>query len=150
VAINPVEWVRAKLYEDVRPTPTGRHTPRMPRFLPTLAVGLLGALLTAWLLFVAFARLGGSAVSPWSPRINSIPTSQVSELIKTAVTAAGLLAGVFAIVYAYRKQRVEEAASRRADEDQLSKRYQDAATQLGHEKAAVRLAGVYAMTRLAE
>jgi hypothetical protein len=38
----------------------------------------------------------------------------------------------------------------RADAEALSKRYQDAANQLGHAKAAVRLAGVYAMSRLAD
>ena len=38
----------------------------------------------------------------------------------------------------------------RAEADARAKRYQDAAAQLGHEKAAVRLAGVYAMARLAD
>jgi hypothetical protein len=41
-------------------------------------------------------------------------------------------------------------AARRAEADALAKRYQDAASLLGHEKAAVRLAGVYAMARLAD
>jgi hypothetical protein len=39
---------------------------------------------------------------------------------------------------------------KRAEADALAKRYQDAATQLGHVSAAVRLAGVYAMGRLAD
>lgn len=38
----------------------------------------------------------------------------------------------------------------RAESDSLSKRYQDAALQIGHDKAAVRLAGVVAMARLAD
>jgi hypothetical protein len=38
----------------------------------------------------------------------------------------------------------------RADASALAERYQDAASQLGHDKAAVRLAGVYAMSRLAD
>jgi hypothetical protein len=38
----------------------------------------------------------------------------------------------------------------RVEADALAKRYQEAATQLGHDKAAVRLAGVYAMGRLAD
>lgn len=38
----------------------------------------------------------------------------------------------------------------RADAAALAERYQDAASQLGHDKAAVRLAGVYAMSRLAD
>ena len=46
----------------------------------------------------------------------------------------------------------ETAASiaRRAESDSLSGRYQDAARQLGHDKAAVRLAGVVALARLAD
>lgn len=71
-------------------------------------------------------------------------------LVRSTVLAAGLPAGIFAIVYSYRKQRVEEAAGRRADAENLSKRYQDAAEQLGHDSPAVRLAGAYAMSRLAD
>jgi hypothetical protein len=40
--------------------------------------------------------------------------------------------------------------AKRAEADALAKRYQDAATQVGHDKAAVRLAGAYAMARLAD
>ena len=42
------------------------------------------------------------------------------------------------------------AFAKRAEADDLAKRYQEAATQLGHDKAAVRLAGAYAMARLAD
>jgi hypothetical protein len=46
----------------------------------------------------------------------------------------------------------ENAATitKRAEADAYAKRYQDAAGQLGHEKATVRVAGVYAMARLAD
>jgi hypothetical protein len=40
--------------------------------------------------------------------------------------------------------------ARRAEADALAKRYQDAADQLGHQRATVRMAGVYAMARLAD
>jgi len=40
--------------------------------------------------------------------------------------------------------------AQRVATDALAKRYQDAAIQLGHDKAAVTLAGVYAMARLAD
>lgn len=56
------------------------------------------------------------------------------ELIKTTITVAGFV----------------EGDARRADAEQLAQRYTTAASQLGHEKAAVRLAGVYAMARLAD
>jgi len=54
-----------------------------------------------------------------------------------------------ALIVGYRKARVEESASRRDDQRLFSDRYQDAAELLGHEKAA-RLAGVYAVARLAD
>lgn len=42
------------------------------------------------------------------------------------------------------------ATAARMDSEGLAKRYQDAAAQIGHDKAAVRLAGVYALARLAD
>jgi hypothetical protein len=46
-------------------------------------------------------------------------------------------------------EKIAEEVGRRAQADALAKRYQDAAAQLGHEKAPVRFAGVYALARLA-
>ena len=42
------------------------------------------------------------------------------------------------------------ATAARLDSEGLAKRYQGAASQIGHDKAAVRLAGVYALARLAD
>jgi hypothetical protein len=72
------------------------------------------------------------------------------ELIKTTITVAGFVGAVLVGVYGYRKQRLVKGDARRADAEQLAQRYTTAAGQLGHEKAAVRLAGVYAMARLAD
>jgi hypothetical protein len=47
-------------------------------------------------------------------------------------------------------EKIAGEAAKRAQAEALAKRYQDAATQLGHDKAPVRLAGVYAMARLAD
>jgi hypothetical protein len=47
-------------------------------------------------------------------------------------------------------ERIADQVGQRAIADAFAKRYGDAATQLGHDKAAVRLAGVYAMARLAD
>jgi uncharacterized protein YjbI with pentapeptide repeats len=80
-----------------------------------------------------------------------------NEVVKTTLTLMAALAAVLTGVYAYRKQRLSEADGRRADADQtradgeqLTQRYSTAAEQLGHDKAAVRLAGVFAMARLAD
>jgi hypothetical protein len=47
-------------------------------------------------------------------------------------------------------ETIAQDVAKRAVAEAFAKRYQDAATQLGHDKAAVRLAGVYAMARLAD
>ncbi len=116
----------------------------------TLSVVFLFAIAALWTLFVGFARLSGSEMTLVDPQIGDLASGQVYDLVRAAATAAGVLAGVFAIVYAYRKQWVQEAASVREDGGQLANRYQDAAEQLGHDKEAVRIAGIYAMSRLAD
>jgi uncharacterized protein YjbI with pentapeptide repeats len=80
-----------------------------------------------------------------------------NEVVKTTLTLMAALAAVLTGVYAYRKQRLSEAGGHRADADQtradgeqLTQRYSTAAEQLGHNKAAVRLAGVFAMSKLAD
>jgi uncharacterized protein HemX len=47
-------------------------------------------------------------------------------------------------------REIAEKTAMRAELDALAKRYQDAAAQLGHDRAAVRLAGAYAMASLAD
>ena len=111
-----------------------------------------GAAFAAYLAFVALAWMRGANVPvlPHHKSAKPLTSADIYDLTRSAVAVAGLAAGVFAAVYAYRKQRVEEAASKRTDEEHLSSRYQDAADQLGSDKAAVRLAGVYALSRLAD
>ncbi|MGH3717810.1 MAG: pentapeptide repeat-containing protein [Pseudonocardiaceae bacterium] len=85
------------------------------------------------------------------PGANGGPASiDPLDVIKTTITVAGFVGAVLVGVYGYRKQRLVEGDGHRADVEQLAQRYTTAADQLGHEKAAVRLAGVYAMARLAD
>lgn len=129
---------------------SGRYAPRMFKPLPALILITITATVLGWVLFAALARLSGSDV-PWLwPQIGDVPKTDLFDIVRSAATVAALIGGLFAILYAYRKQRVEEAAGHRADAETLSKRYQDAAEQLGHTAAAVRLAGAYALARLAD
>lgn len=128
---------------------SARHAPRLPRFLPTLALLLLITLVAGYALFIALARLDGATIDLLHPTLGSTRGTDLSVVARTTITLGGLVAGIFAITYSYRKQRVEEAASRRADSESLSKRYQDAALQLAHESAPVRLAGAYSLNKLA-
>ena len=94
------------------------------------------------------------------------------EAIKTGLTIAAGTGGVFALLLAFRRQRSTEiiatetrearereyeqrdraadASERDAEQRRITELYTKAADQLGHEKAAVRLAGVYAMARVAD
>ncbi|MFJ6674305.1 hypothetical protein ACIQMJ_24625 [Actinosynnema sp. NPDC091369] len=128
--------------------PGGRHTPNLPGLLVAALATLLAFALAAALLLFGIAWLSGVKLFP--PASGLISGAQLHDLVKTTVSAATLVAGAFALVYAYRKQRIDEATSHRADAEHLSKRYQDAAAQLGHDRAPVRLAGVYAIGRLAD
>ncbi|WP_307820557.1 pentapeptide repeat-containing protein [Streptomyces silvae] len=74
----------------------------------------------------------------------------INDVLKAAVTALTLIGAVLAGLYAYRKQLLAEGDAHRADASQLAERYTTAAEQLGHDQAAVRLAGVYALARLAD
>ncbi|MGW3413855.1 pentapeptide repeat-containing protein [Streptomyces sp. NPDC000888] len=74
----------------------------------------------------------------------------INDAIKTTFTILTLIGAVLAGIYAYRKQRLAEGDAHRADASQLADRYTSAAEQLGHDQAAVRLAGVYALARLAD
>lgn len=110
-----------------------------------LCVGLLGM----WLIFVLFLTLEGIETYWWGWPVDSLSSEQSSGVARSVGTIAALFGGLFAILYSYRKQRLSEADSFREDEKVLAARYQTAAEQIGHESAAVRLAGIYSMAELA-
>jgi hypothetical protein len=101
------------------------------------------------LAWVIYLRLQAVAVPRAAPNGGPAVIDPL-DVIKTTITVAGFVGAVLVGVYGYRKQRLVEGDARRADAEQLAQRYTTAADQLGHEKAAVRLAGVYAMARLAD
>ncbi|MEU5700464.1 pentapeptide repeat-containing protein [Streptomyces aurantiacus] len=74
----------------------------------------------------------------------------INDVLTATVTALTLIGAVLAGLYAYRKQLLAEGDAHRAEASQLADRYTTAAEQLGHDQAAVRLAGVYALARLAD
>ncbi|MFJ7217974.1 pentapeptide repeat-containing protein [Amycolatopsis sp. NPDC098790] len=72
------------------------------------------------------------------------------NIIKVALSVVAGVGGVVALVVAYRKQRIGEVAEARERVKVLNERFATACGQIGHEKPAVRLAGVYAMASLAD
>jgi membrane protein implicated in regulation of membrane protease activity len=129
---------------------TGRWAPRLYRIPVVVPVLLVGTTLVAWSVFVLLARLSGFHLTWWRPAVGSVPADSRGDLVRDTLGVLALCGALLAAIYAYRKQRVEESAGYRSDAESLSKRYQDAAEQLGHDNAAVRLAGVYSMARLAD
>jgi hypothetical protein len=78
-----------------------------------------------------------------------MPASSV-DVMKATIAIVALVGAALGGLYAYRKQRLAEGDARRSDADQFATRYTSAADQLGHKAPSARLAGVYAMARLAD
>jgi uncharacterized protein YjbI with pentapeptide repeats len=112
-------------------------------------VWLVGPLALVVVAGVAFGLYQGADALLTAHRTGRKPVD-VQDVIKLTVTVLTLLGAVLAGLYAYRKQLLDEGASHLADAAHRAERYAQAAEQLGHEKAAVRLAGAYAMARLAD
>ncbi|WP_329000858.1 pentapeptide repeat-containing protein [Kribbella sp. NBC_00709] len=136
-----------------------RDLARTPKFGPLLLHGLGAAILAvagavglylflAWLLGVPNHLPGATGGQPNLPIADQ--QKLLADLVKIALGLAAGIGAAFALVVGYRRARTEEASSHRDDRRLFSSRYQDAADLIGHDKAAVRLAGIYAMARLAD
>jgi uncharacterized protein YjbI with pentapeptide repeats len=124
----------------------GLYSPRLWPVWVVAPVWVAAACLLAWIIYL---QLRAVAVPRPAPN-GGPPFIDPLDVIKTTITVAGFVGAVLVGVYGYRKQRLVEGDAHRADAEQLAQRYTAAAEQLGHEKAAVRLAGVYARARLAD
>jgi hypothetical protein len=126
----------------IRPQETrrrgGQYTPALWR----MGLAATASLLTAGVL--------ASLVYWWLRSSVAFADASNLEVVKTTITVTAFAGAVLAGVYAFRKQLLAEGDAHRADAAQLAQRYTAAAEQLGHESAAVRLAGVYATARLAD
>ncbi|MTK04430.1 hypothetical protein [Micromonospora sp. CP22] len=110
--------------------------------------------------FILLVAAGAAAIVGLYSLIDSIasdavPVSQETaalrlEKIKVALTATGGLGALTALLVAYRKQKADEIGHVREQDRLFTDRFTAAAGQLGHEQAAVRLAGAYALARIAD
>lgn len=83
--------------------------------------------------------------------LSGAPTDQTTlEVIRLAFYAVAGIGGVIALTVAYRKQRLNEAEVEGERAKLFNERFAAAADQLASERAANRLAGVYAMAALAD
>lgn len=105
------------------------------------------------------------ATAPAAPAVPGAPAppnpATVIDAIRTALTAAAGTGGAAALLLAFRRQRHSEhaalvtryAATEAADDARqrrVNELYTSAVDQLGHERATVRLGGLYALERLAQ
>jgi uncharacterized protein YjbI with pentapeptide repeats len=76
------------------------------------------------------------------------------ESMRTGLTIGAAVTGAFALLLAFRRQqlaeRTQQATEYDAGEKRVTELYVKAADQLGSDKAPVRLAGLYALERLAQ
>lgn len=142
---SPKQWLAVR--RESRPVPVHEAPFQIMRWWPTTVLVMLvviaGGVAAMWLLGV------------WSvPKAPTDVDALRLDRIKTALTvAAGLAAGV-TLLLTLRRQVLSERAQRFAESDALEQRitalYVAAADQLGSDKAAVRLAGLYALERLGQ
>ncbi len=129
------------------------HTPRLwSHWIPMVGFPILG-LVVLWLIF-CFLQ-GDWGLPSLSP--DGVNAADYLEIIKTALAIIAFTGASLTGVYAYRKQRISEGDSRRSDdqekravEQRFGERFALAAEQLGHDKPAIRMAGVYAISQLAD
>lgn len=120
---------------------------RERRQLPLAAHVVLMVLVALAVLAVLLWLLTSDRTSP----LSGAPTDQtILEVIRLAFYAVAGIGGVIALTVAYRKQRLSEAEVTREEAKLFNERFAAAADQLASERAANRLAGVYAMAALAD
>ncbi|MCA2229315.1 DUF1616 domain-containing protein [Nonomuraea aurantiaca] len=114
------------------------------------SVAVLGL---AAVMVLVLAVLGFPQLAP----TGALPPSQLLEVLKLVLGTVAGVGALFALVMAYRRQRLAEVADerdeRRAREDLarvFNERFATAVGQLGHDGAAVRLAGAHALAGLAD
>jgi len=124
---------------------TGRDPlPRYARHLTWWLAVLGTSTVVAWLVLWALAGLPGVR-GPWEPSLSV-------EITKVALAVTAGVGGVVLLVSRYQRQQVSERAAEDGRVDARERRvteiYTRAVEQLGHESAAVRLGGIYALDRL--
>ncbi len=122
-----------------------------PRLRPlSLAISAAFLLMTAVTLGL-IVGLAGLLGVPLTVLPGDVDSARVSvEIVKIALGFTAAAGALVALVVAYRRQLLQEVDSYRSDQRVFTERYEAAAQQLGHEQAAVRLAGVHALARLAD
>src|SRR5699024_8601297 len=113
------------------------------------------AMFQTWLVIITWLILAGAAATVIYAVLHATPgiigpEDSGLDVVQIVLAVMAGLGAVLLGVYAYRRQRLQEVASARDDQAQFLERYNAATSQLADDKAAARLAGIYAMARLAD
>ncbi len=148
LAAGVVLWRRDGVEHEVSaaPTPPDRQVQPLRSWVVPVGVAVVGAVTWAAVTWLQDSvPVMGDGVQRAQLRVESIRTGLT---IGAAVTAA------FALLLAFRRQqlaeRTQQATEYDAGEKRVTELYVKAAEQLGSDKAPVRLAGLYALERLAQ
>ncbi|MDI5936632.1 pentapeptide repeat-containing protein [Micromonospora sp. DH15] len=141
-------WRRDGVEHEVSaaPTPPDRQVRPLRSWVVPVGVAVVGAV--TW---VAVTWLQGSV-----PVVGDrVQRAQLRvESIRTGLTIGAAVTAAFALLLAFRRQqlaeRTQQATEYDAGEKRVTELYVKAADQLGADKAPVRLAGLYALERLAQ
>jgi uncharacterized protein YjbI with pentapeptide repeats len=128
-----------------RVRPANLRLPLLTHIGLFLALAVIVAILAGLLVWVSLGRpdlIGGPT--------RALDVKDRFDVVKLILAVAGGIGAVVALTIAYRRQRHSEAAEYREDTKLYTDRFGRAAEQLGHDKAAVRLAGTYALAELAD
>jgi hypothetical protein len=134
-----------------------RRRPDLPETTPVLRpipawtwtlIALTAVLVTATVVTVVLMTIADHA-APGTPLANAR-----MDAIRTGLAAGGGAGAAIGLMLAFRRQHHQEVATALTDYDATQRRitemYGRAADQLGSDKAPVRLAGLYALERLAQ
>jgi Pentapeptide repeats (9 copies) len=116
-----------------------------------------------WLLVAALVGVTSGSLLLWilgwprMPRSSAFTTTETLDVLKIGLAVVAGFGGVVVLSVNHRKQRFTEKdhqlaleKDKREGTQSLNERFAAAAEQLAHERAQVRLAGVYAMASLAD
>lgn len=124
---------------------------------PDAQIRPVGVVLLIGALLVILATTGGMLVWLLSIASNAPAATQSTtqiDAIRTALATAAGTGGAFGLLLAFRRQRTAEITGRGQNSDLIERRitelYGRAVDQLGNDRAAVRLAALYSLERLAQ
>ena len=91
---------------------------------------------------------GLGRVPVWQLKLD--PEKQAESIVKIALTLVGGVGAVAYLVIKYQEQQQAGRAEKREEDRIVDTKMQDAINQLGSDKASTRIAGVYALTDIAD